>query len=283
MYLGYIDKKQYAAINETFRYYPFEYFLDVQKELGVESIELWVGPPHIVATESGHQLGKPYREMVEAHGMRVAACTLEYANWRQYYFCSHDPLARECAIAQHRQVIDFVAETGSEMLVLNCAGGIKDEPSALTFSRAVKALRILGDYAQEKGVVLAVESLPSNMANIINTANDLRELLAEVNHSAVKVCLNTEAMCCAGETIHQWFHTFGKDLVHIHFTDGRPSGRPVWGEGLFPLDCFLQEIRENKYSGYLGMNYANHYLDPAKAAEKNYKAFIPFFDRGEQG
>lgn len=279
--MGQIKRRQYAAINETFRYFPFEYFLDVQKNLQVESVELWVGPPHIIATDSRHQDGENIRNLVEARGMKVAACTLEYSPWRQYYFCSHDPLARDRSIAQFKQVIDFTAEAGANILVFNCAGGVLDESPAETRSRAVQALRILADYASEKNVTLAAESLPSYAGNITNTMDELRSLLADVHHPALKVCLNTEAMCCAGETISQWFDTFGTQIVHVHFSDGKPSGRPVWGEGLFPLDSFLQELRDHQYLWCLGMNYANHYLDPADAAARNYSAFVPFFDEGE--
>lgn len=273
-----LKKTQFAAVNENFKYWPFLYFLDTQKQLGVKSVEIWAGPPHVAANDEWHQPGGMYRELVESRGMEIAACSSEYAFSRQYFFCSYDRLAQELALAQYRQIIDFTNEAGAKILTVNCAGGVRDEDSEKTFGRAAAALKNLGDYAAEKNVTLAVETMPPSGGNITHTLMELQRLVSRVNHPAVKVCLNTESMCCAGETIQQWFDAFGKEIVHIHFTDGKPGGRLAWGDGLLPLEAFLRGIRENGYTGPLGINTAGYWQDPAAAAARNYASFDPYFE-----
>lgn len=36
-----------AGMNITFRHFPFHYFLDCMDNLGINSIELWGGEPHL--------------------------------------------------------------------------------------------------------------------------------------------------------------------------------------------------------------------------------------------
>ena len=273
-----LKREQFAAVNENFKYWPFPYFLETQKRLGVRSVEVWAGPPHVAANDEWHQSGKVYRELVESRGMSIAACSSEYAFSRQYFFCSYDRLSRERALSQYRQIIDFTEETGSKILTVNCAGGVRDEDSEKALGRAVDALKGLGDYAAERNVTLAVETLPPNGGNITHTLCELERLISRVSNPAVKVCLDTKPVCCAGETIQQWFDAFGKDIVYIHFTDGKPGGRLAWGDGLFPLDTFLSCIRKNGYIGPLGINTAGYWQDPAAAASKNYASFEPYFE-----
>lgn len=40
--------KQYAAMNISYRFYPLEYFLDAEAEIGVKSIELHGTSPHVM-------------------------------------------------------------------------------------------------------------------------------------------------------------------------------------------------------------------------------------------
>ena len=275
--MGLMHKEQFAAMNEHFRYWPFDYFLDVQKEIGVQSIELWAGAPHAIINDEWHSSGGMYRKKVESRGMKIIACCSELTFQRQFFFCSYDPLARDRAMGHYQQCIDFTKETGADILIVNCAGGVLDEDPIRAFYRAVDALKRLGDYADKQNVTLAVETLTPDGGNITHTLQELQELLLKVDHPAVKVCLDTEAMACAGESIQQWFDAFGEDIVHVHLVDGKPAGRVVWGEGLLPLDSFLASLEANHYAGALGQNLGGYWEDPASAAKKNFSAFQPFF------
>ncbi len=43
-----IRREQLAAVNINYRMYPFQDFLDTQRELGMKTIELWAGAPHFL-------------------------------------------------------------------------------------------------------------------------------------------------------------------------------------------------------------------------------------------
>ena len=77
-------------------------------------------------------------------------------------------------------------------------------------------------------------------------------ILADVNNDHVKAGLDTVAMGVAGETPRQWFEALGSDIVHMHFIDGRPYAHLIWGDGLFPLEAYLDVLNEFGYEGLLG-------------------------------
>ena len=159
------------------------------------------------------------------------------------------------------------------------------------------------DIAQELGVVIAVETMPSADSVIINTLPQLQKLLAAVDHPFVKATLDVCAVRCAGETLEQWFQALGEKIVHIHFTDGRPGGRLVWGQGLHPLDTYLETLEKYGYKGCLGLNTnlrgmwfdsslldeegrfsgrdfypENYWFYPPAADRKNLEQFIPYLE-----
>lgn len=84
-------------------------------------------------------------------------------------------------------------------------------------------------------------------------------------------------MGVAGETPRQWFETLGKNIVHLHFIDGRPYNHLVWGDGLYPLEKYLNVLNEFGYEGLLGQEITDgrYFDDPAAADMRNFKAFEP--------
>lgn len=272
-----LKKEQFAPCNRDFRYWPLDYFIETQKKLKVKTVELWTGPPHVVINDEWHSDAEKYRSAFENAGISVPVCCSEIAFNRQYFFCSYDELAREKAMGHYRQAIDFCSELGAGIFVVNCAGGVLDEDPRRAYYRARFALKVLGEYALQKGVVLAVENLTPDGGNITHTLAQLKELIDDVNHPGVKVCLDISAMTKQGETISRWFDAFGDDILHIHFVDSKQSGRMVWGEGLYPLDNFLEELNNKGYNGCLGQNFDGYCELPAQAAEKNFAALSKYF------
>ena len=64
----------------------------------------------------------------------------------------------------------------------------------------------------------------------------------------------------------------------MHFIDGRPYGHLVWGEGLHPLDDFIQTLNDNHYEGYLGqeLTEVRYMFDPAEVDKRNMAAYQAF-------
>lgn len=272
-----LRREQVAGMGIHHVYYPFEYFLQCQQELGYKTIEYWLGKPHFLLDDYGYQDVKEVKQKIADHGLRVGAVMPECASYR-YFICAHDEIAQQHSLGYFTNAIKAAGELGAPVLVTSTTGGNWREDPACTFDRAVATLRKLAVVAADNNVTLAIESLPPTESKIVNTLPELQRLLAAVDHPQVKAALNLTAVGMAGETVKQWFEALGKDLCHLHFQDGRPCGYLAWGDGLHPLPDYIQVLNDYNYEGCLGMKILDrrYYDDPKQADEKTMQAFAPF-------
>lgn len=294
-------RKQIAAMNIHYRLFPLEYFLDTQQELGMKSVELLAQAPHFWVDSENHQDCTEVRKMIEDRGLEIVAFTLDSGMKYQFPICAWDDAVYQKAIPYYINGIKAAGELGARIMPVNCAGGTACQDSRYAFERAVESLRRLAPVAAENGVILAVEPMAKESSVIINTLEELQRLLAAVNHTNVKAALDICTATASYETMEQWFAALGEDIVHIHFTDGKPQGHMVWGQGLHPLDQYIQVLNDNDYQGYLGQNLNvrgmvfdpsevsdeegykgqkfvpdNYWFTPAAASKRNMEAFAPY-------
>jgi protein FrlC len=295
-----VNKEQIAAANLNYRMYPLEFFLDTQKELGLRSIEFCAVAPHFLMNYEGYRDTAPIRAMAEEKGLQIVAFTPESALY-QFPVAAYNDEVRELAVPYYKNALRAAAELGAKIMPLDIAGGLKTEKKEDILARAVDTLKKIAPAAEEAGVTIAVETMPAGDSAAVNTLPELLHLLEAVNHPSVKAAVDISAIRQARETLEEWFEALGDRIVYIHFTDGKPEGRLVWGEGLHPLDNYLETLEQYGYTGYLGQNsnvrgmwfdksllaedgsFAgrefypdNYWFYPPAADKKNLEAFAPF-------
>jgi protein FrlC len=266
-----IKREQIAGMNIHYLQYSLDYFLDSQKRIGFKSLEFWGGAPHFWMDYLINDDCRIIRQKAEDHDLKIAVFTPECAIY-QYLLCASDPWQHEKSIEYFKRGLNAASVLGAKIMGINTMGGLRDENPERTYERAVKSLSILGEAAKNEGIALAVETVRPEESTIITTLPELNKLFTDVNHSNVKILLDLIAMGVAGETPEQWFKTFGENIIHIHFVDGRPSGHLIWGDGLNPLEHYVQVLNDFHYSGYLGQEITDfkYFLDPAAADAINF-------------
>ncbi len=273
-----LKRAQPAGMDIHYIYYPLDYFLDAQRDAGFKTIELLGAAPHFLIDHTGYEDTGRVRRMAEERGLTIGVFTPECATY-QYLMCSPDPGFHQRSMDYFKQGIKATAEFGAKIMLTNCIGGTWDEEYEKTYARAVESFKELAPVAAEHGVTLAVESVRPEESRVVITLPEVVRLLKDVNHPNVKAGLDTIAMGVAGETPRQWFNALGKDIVHCHFVDGRPYGHLIWGDGLYPLEKYLDVLNEFGYEGYLTQEITDgrYYDDPAAADKRNFAAFEPYF------
>ena len=274
-----IKRNQIAAMNIHWKLYPFEDFLKTQQQLGVKTIEFWATAPHFLVDEDGYQENyREVRKMIEEqYGLKVGAFTPECACF-PYQIASWDKGLWERSIEYYKNGLECASLFGAKIEQITCCGGAWDQEPEYAFERAVEALRILGPAAADNGVTLTVETVRPEESNVVTTLPELKRLLKAVDHPNVKAAVDTCAMGVANETLEEWFDCLGSDIRHMHFIDGRPYGHLIWGEGLHPLDDYIETLNRNHYEGYLGqeLTVVDYWFDPAQTDRKNMQAFAPY-------
>lgn len=273
-----LRRGQLAAIGIHYIYYPLDYMLEAQQKAGYKTIELLGQAPHYLIDYTSYQDPSELRKKVESYGMEIGCFTPECASYH-YTMCGANEGFHHRSMEYFKRALEACEGMGVTKMLSNCIGGTFDEEYDRVYDRAVKSLQELAPVAADHGVTLAIETVRPEESHVIITLPELQRLLKDISHPNIKAGLDTVAMGVAGETPRQWFEALGSDIVHTHFIDGRPYAHLVWGDGLFPLEDYLDVLNEYHYEGLLGQEITDgrYFDDPAEADRRNFAAFEPYF------
>jgi protein FrlC len=141
-------------------------------------------------------------------------------------------------------------------------------------------LEQLTAYAEQKCVLLALEPLQKPESNLISTLPELKEMLDSISSPFLKGMADTIPLAAECEELSSYFEQLHDDFVHIHFIDGNPNGHLAWGDGVLPLEKYMNTLFNYSYKGTLTLEFtSNQYvLHPNEAIETSLKTLAPFIE-----
>lgn len=252
MKAGRIERRRFAGMNQHYKKYPLEFFLDAQQRIGFETIELWLGTPHFWLDSISYDDCRLVGRKVKARGLRVVAVTSPSLGY-QYQYSPREASHVEKSFRYFSNGIRAAAELGAGIMTVNSGWGYANGDAREAFERSASLIARLCDVAASEGVALALEPLTPLESNLVTDLASAKRMFDEIAHPALKVMVDTVATGCAGETTAQWLEAFGPDLVHMHFVDGdrRTAAHYVWGDGACSLSEELDRLEARGYAGYL--------------------------------
>ncbi|MGW4820456.1 sugar phosphate isomerase/epimerase family protein [Streptomyces sp. NPDC004227] len=233
--------------------------VDICLELGVPGVGLW-------------------REPVRAYGVEAAAKLVRDAGLTVTTLCrggfltAIDPVERAEALGDNHAAIDEAAALGTDTLVLVSGGlpaGSKDLRGAR--ERIADALAVLGPYAAERGVRLAIEPLhPMYAADrcVVSTLTQALDLAERFPAGQVGVTVDTYhiwwddtapeqiARAGAGGRIH----TFQLADWTTPLPEGVLNGRGQIGDGSIDMREWKRYVEAAGYTGAIEVELFNEEL-----------------------
>ena len=273
---------QVAAMNQHYRSWSFPYFLQQQQKLGIESLELWLGPPHFYLDRLRYEDCKRIRKIIKEYGITPVSVTSSSFAW-QFQYASPDRETYEKGKDYFKNGIKAAAELEAKIMTVNSGWGYTQETEKEQFLRTVETLGELAETAGEQGMILALESLTSLESHIGNNLEKVKKIWETVNHKNLEIMVDTVAMGYQNETLEDWFHAFGEHMVHMHFIDmdqdGWTDDHLVWGDGGFHLDRMIETLKKYSYQGYLVQEIAadRYKMDPAEADRRGINKLRKYF------
>lgn len=272
-----IKRSQLVNMNQHYRRFSLDYFLDCQQKLGIEQIELWCGAAHFWLDHEGYGDVGALRQRLRNHGVRVVSVTAPSMAY-QYQYASQEPEHLEYSFRYFSNAIRLADALGADRVVVNSGWGYRGEDASAMWNRCRDHLFRLCQVAEGYGVLLAMESLRADESNLVYSLERAKRMRREVGHPSLKLMVDNIATGAAGESLEDWFSAFGPDLIHMHFLDGDPWLHNIWGDGNTGLETQLQTMNDHGYTGYLVQEVADeHYFsDPFAADKKNFRVLERF-------
>lgn len=274
-----IRRSQLVNMNQHYRRFSLDYFLDCQQRLGIRQIELWCGASHFWLDHEGTGDVPALKQKLLDHDVRVVSVTAPSIAY-QYQYASQEPELLEYSFRYFSNAIRLAAQLGADRVVVNSGWGYTGEDESTMWNRCLDHLYRLCRVAEAEGILLVMESLRDDESNLVYDLPRAREMYRQIGHPNLKMMVDNIATGAAGETLEDWFNAFGDDLIHMHFLDGDPWLHNVWGDGNTSLSRQLQIMQAHHFTGYLVQEVADeHYFtDPFSADRRNFRVLERFLE-----
>jgi D-psicose/D-tagatose/L-ribulose 3-epimerase len=176
-----------------------------------------------------------------------------------------DPAVHQDCFAYITQCLDLCNAWGTDFFAgpmysaVGKARMVSPEQRKMEWERAVSNIYKVCELAKARGLSLALEPLNRFESDLVNTARDVMQLVADVNHPSAKVLLDGFHMAIEERDLEAAVVTVGDKLIHLQVSEnyrGTPgTGQTPWQslrnglnkinyQGTVSIESFTPEIKE---------------------------------------
>lgn len=216
--------------------------VDRLKEIGYDGVECLIGSPDEQAYQ---RFGRHTQDI----GLQTTAVFVvgEAEN-------PVDPSSavRQKALERIKWGIDRAHDMHSTVLCgpFHSAHGVfsKKPPQEEEYNWAAEVLHEAGTYAQQAGIVLALEALNRFECYLCNTMEQMQTLLSKVAHPQVKSMYDTHHANIEEKKTAEAIHAIAPMLAHVHISE---NDRGTPGDGHVQWDETFAALAHIKFDGWL--------------------------------
>ena len=219
-------------------------FLDRAKAMGFDQVEIPI--------EGEKDLD--YKKAAEAYrrtGLKSSICAVMGARRDP----SHpSPAVQKGAVAYLKHCIDAAVTLGAPLVAgpLYAAVG-RTWPSTPAqrqrdLARCAKNLKVVARYAEDKGVLLALEPLNRFETSFVNLTDQALELADLIDSPNVQLMMDTFHANIEEKNLGKAIELAGKLMIHVHANE---NDRGTPGTGHVPWSEVAAALKKVKYSGAL--------------------------------
>lgn len=268
-----IARNQITGMNFHYKHYPFEYFLDAMVRYEFENIEIWGASPHLYVDDMSIQEIRNLKKEIDRRNLSVVCFTPEQCVY-PINIAAKEEAIREKSLQYFIKSAEAAKELDAPLLLVTPGWGYENEDRNEAWKRSRHSLEKLSEVAARLDLTLALEPLTRVESNLISDSHSLKLMLNEVNSPSLKGMIDTIPMALANEDFTDYFNALKEDIVHIHFIDGKPDSHLVWGDGILPLETYIDQLNQAGYKGALSLEYTSYQYvqNPDLAIERTFKA-----------
>jgi D-psicose/D-tagatose/L-ribulose 3-epimerase len=218
--------------------------LEKVKKLGYEGIEISLSEDYLSSNLSN--------DIVKEAKKLNVKCLCSTSLDEKTDITSNDKAIRENGITFLKKCVEEAAKLGSDVI-----GGVIYAPWGLSNKKGrtreeweicKESLFKVAEFAKDYKVFLALEPVNRFESHFLNTAEEAKTLINEINHPQLKIHLDTFQMNVEENRLYNAIKTAGNLLYHFHCC---ASNRGIPGNGHIEWDEVYQALKEVGYQRWL--------------------------------
>jgi predicted hexulose-6-phosphate isomerase len=255
------------------KYLSWEERLSIAKDAGFDFMEISID-------ETDERIGrlswnkKERTKLMETiHRLNMPILTMCLSANRRYPIGSEHEETRQSGIRLIRDAINFALDCGIRVIQLAGYDEFANPSTEVTVRNFHDSLALCTRYAQEKAVMLALETMENNLMDSITKA---KAYVDSIQSPWLKIYPDLGNLCATGHDIEQEFRYGMQDVVAIHLKDTVPGiVRDIaYGKGNVDFVSFFRLMDQVHYGG---LYVAEMWTDETEAsiqAAKDARVFL---------
>jgi sugar phosphate isomerase/epimerase len=249
--------------------------VEILSKIGYDGIEIVLDSPHAFLPLKKEQINeiqntieKNNLEITNLNSNTVSGWSSSNENPFEPSLSNKNQKLRNWRISYTKNAIDLASMLNSPSVCIT--SGLLH---SLNFSEELdffkNSLTLLGDYAEQKQILLSIEYEPGLL---INNSEDVWNLISN-DYSNIGLNLDTCHVAVLGENISEIIKKFGKKIFHTHISDCKNNihFHLIPGLGDINFKEVYDSLKKIEYGGYLTAELYPYADNPEVAASK---AFI---------
>jgi D-psicose/D-tagatose/L-ribulose 3-epimerase len=245
---------RHAICNEMFQGWSFADAAKFVRSLGYTGLE--IAPFTLAERPSAISPAQrlEYRDILQSEGLSFVGLHWLMVSPKGLHVTTPDDALRERSWRHIRDLIDLCADLGPNGVMVfgspvqrsTADGSTIEEATA----RYVDGLSSVASHAEQRGVTILVEALPSDQSNVVNTLAEAAAIVRQIGSPSIQTMFDTHN--AADETephaalIEKYFDVIRH--VHVNEMDGRHPGM-----GDYDFKPVLRTLERLGYQGWISL------------------------------
>jgi len=245
---------RFSVCNEIYKDFKFRDACQHMKRLGYEGIEI----AHFTLAESPRQISKAdrqeYRRIMAEEGLSFVGLHWLMVSPEGLHVTTPNLEQRAKSWQHIHDLVDLCADLGQHGVMVfgspkqrSTVGGMAAREAVAVFT---EELAKVAPHAQDQGVRILVEALPSDQSDVINTLEEAASIVEQINNPALQTMFDTHNAADETEPHTDLVRRYFRHIAHIHVNemDGREPGT-----GDYDFGSLLETLIELNFNGWVSL------------------------------
>lgn len=268
-----------AICNEMFEGWEIERVCSFVRGVGYEGLEIAPFSLHEDVRRMPRELRARIRRALDGAGLACAGLHWLLTKPPGLHIGSPNEAVRRETAEYLVALAEFCAELGGRDMVFGSPKS-RDVPEgedpAAWRARSVETIRWAAESLPALGVAIGMEPLARSISNFLNTAEDVRAFVAEVDHPSVRLTLDCYSMGDEVVPRARIIRETANACLHVHAND---TTKREPGTGELDFDEVVLALREIGYGGWISLEVFEVEPDAETIARHGYAVMREALDR----